>query len=140
VCTYDDFDSDYDAPLAPVGGEMVAGTGRGYRTHGAHGRGHHSSHAVARETSAAAQEVAGSKREERTDNFGPGILSDGSTTRGPRRPGAGGGLCMSQYRRPGVAAHRAVAAGRKRPDPQTNPPTDWHLLLFREGLRPLRGY
>src|SRR4051794_28627498 len=73
VCTYDDFDSDYDAPLAQVGGEVAAGTGRGYRTHGAHGRGHHGNHSVARETSAAAQEVA-SKREERTDNFGAGIL------------------------------------------------------------------
>src|SRR5262249_44242153 len=36
VCTYDDFDSDYDVPLSSVGGEMTASTGRGYRTHGAH--------------------------------------------------------------------------------------------------------
>jgi stage V sporulation protein G len=80
VCTYDDFDSDYDVPLSAVGGEMTPGTGRGYRTHGAHSRGHHGgSHAVARESSAshstasASAEVAG-KHEERTDNFGAGIL------------------------------------------------------------------
>jgi len=91
VCTYDDFDSDYDVPLSTtVGGEVVAGTGRGYRTHGAHGsRGHHSSHGVARESVAresvaressashsaanTSQEVA-AKREERTDNFGAGLL------------------------------------------------------------------
>src|SRR5687768_7829420 len=40
VCSYDDYDSDYDTAAAPAG--EVPSYGRGYRTHGAHGspRGH----------------------------------------------------------------------------------------------------
>src|SRR5881227_3528151 len=44
VCTYDDFDSDYDGTFGQVIGELNP-TVRGYRTHGAHGqRGGHGGH------------------------------------------------------------------------------------------------
>jgi stage V sporulation protein G len=69
VCTYDDFDSDYDGTTSygQVVGEMNA-PGRGYRTHGAHGpRGHH---APAPDTTAP---VAG-REDKRSDGFGAGIL------------------------------------------------------------------
>ena len=59
VCTYDDFDSDYDGPLTPVTGEAAP---RGYRTHGGHGpRGTH------------ANNTATAGREEKTNDFGAGI-------------------------------------------------------------------
>src|SRR4051812_32582849 len=73
VCTYDDFDSNYDGPPASfsqVIGEMgTHGTShvRGYRTHGSHsGRGSH----------APANQVASSSREEKkqADGFGAGVL------------------------------------------------------------------
>jgi len=73
VCTYDDFDSDYDGPPASfsqVIGEMGthgAGHVRGYRTHGSHsGRG---SHAPAN------QQVATTREEKKqADGFGAGVL------------------------------------------------------------------
>src|SRR5580704_19309714 len=41
VCTYDDFDSDYDGTFGQVIGELTTQM-RGYRTHGSHGqRGNH---------------------------------------------------------------------------------------------------
>src|SRR5256714_5499113 len=41
ICTYDDFDVDYDTPLGQVVGESNKAM-RGYRTHGSHGsRGQH---------------------------------------------------------------------------------------------------
>jgi stage V sporulation protein G len=69
VCTYDDFDSDYDGTTSygQVVGDLNAPV-RGYRTHGAHGpRGHH---APAPDTTAP---VAG-RDEKRSDGFGAGIL------------------------------------------------------------------
>src|SRR5689334_221361 len=73
VCTYDDFDSDYDATYTQVVGEMNSPV-RGYRTHGSHSRGgsHAASQATPREP---AQEVTSQAREEkRSDGFGAGIL------------------------------------------------------------------
>jgi len=71
VCTYDDFDSDYDATYTNVVGEMT--TPRGYRTHGSHGsHGNRGAHAPARET---AHEVTSQARDDkRGDSFGAGIL------------------------------------------------------------------
>jgi stage V sporulation protein G len=69
VCTYDDFDSDYDGTtnFGQVVGEMNAPV-RGYRTHGAHApRGHH---APAPDTTAP---VAG-RDDKRSNDFGAGIL------------------------------------------------------------------
>jgi stage V sporulation protein G len=69
VCTYDDFDSDYDGTTTygQVVGEMNAAV-RGYRTHGAHGpRGHH---APPSDTTAP---VAG-RDDKRDGTFGAGIL------------------------------------------------------------------
>ncbi len=68
ICTYDDYDSDYDAatPYLPLVGEATApaATPRGYRTHGAHGqRGNHNN--TTAETT---------KATEKSDNFGAGIL------------------------------------------------------------------
>lgn len=70
VCTYDDYDSDYDAstPYLPlVGGETAAQPApqRGYRTHGAHGqRGTHANNAS----------TESAKTTEKSDNFGAGIV------------------------------------------------------------------
>src|SRR5687768_9581665 len=62
VCTYDDFDVDYDRPLGQ-GGETAGRPMRGYRTHGAHSsRGQH-----ARQEAAAAQDKS-------NGSFGAGIL------------------------------------------------------------------
>jgi len=75
VCTYDDFDSDYDGTYGQVIGEMTTPQVRGYRTHHSHGqRGNHgATREVARETTG--QEVASQGREEkRPDGFGAGIL------------------------------------------------------------------
>ena len=66
VCNYDDFDSDYDAPLGAVVGEMN-GPVRGYRTHGAHPRGAHHHNT----TEAATPAVRDQKPSE---EFGAGIL------------------------------------------------------------------
>ena len=65
VCTYDDFDSDYDTvPSYGQTGDLAAAP-RGYRTHGAHGsRGNH----------AAAHETAAARQEKQPDGFGAGIL------------------------------------------------------------------
>ena len=66
VCTYDDYDSDYDG-LTPVVGEMNL-HGRGYRTHGGHApRGSHS----AGQSPAPA---AGHHEDKRPEGFGAGIL------------------------------------------------------------------
>ena len=64
VCTYDDFDSDYDTGLTQVLGELSAPP-RGYRTHGSHGtpRGTHSTSTG----QTAGQEKSG-------ENFGAGIM------------------------------------------------------------------
>jgi stage V sporulation protein G len=65
VCTYDDYDSDYDATFTQVVGELN-GQGRsngGYRTHGAHAaRGTHSSQGVT------------ARKDQRSEGFGAGIL------------------------------------------------------------------
>jgi len=70
VCTYDDFDSDYDATYPQVIGEMTSQV-RGYRTHGSHGqRNSHSAHG-----SHSSQEVTSQSREDkRSEGFGAGIL------------------------------------------------------------------
>ena len=66
VCTYDDFDSDYDGPLTPVTGEARPAP-RGYRTHVGHGRAVHAPHAAHTAAPVAARE------EKRGDEFGSGI-------------------------------------------------------------------
>jgi stage V sporulation protein G len=69
VCTYDDFDSDYDGATSytQVVSEM-GGTPRGYRTHGAHPpRNRHA-------TPAPAPAEATVREEKGSDNFGAGIL------------------------------------------------------------------
>ena len=64
VCNYDDFDSDYDAPLGTVGGE-ANGPVRGYRTHGNHGpRGRH----------AVPQPAQAVHAEKSSDGFGAGVI------------------------------------------------------------------
>jgi stage V sporulation protein G len=70
VCTYDDFDSDYDTvSYSQVVGEMGAAP-RGYRTHGSHGsRGNH----TAPQTSAQ-EATAVARQNKQTDGFGAGIL------------------------------------------------------------------
>jgi stage V sporulation protein G len=70
VCTYDDFDSDYDSSFTHVVGELNAP--RGYRTHGGHGgRGGHGGHHAtpAHETAPAAK-----LDDKRSEGFGAGIL------------------------------------------------------------------
>src|SRR5579883_2511551 len=68
VCTYDDFDSDYDGPLTPVTNDgHAAPAPRGYRTHAGHGRPAPHAH------SAAAAPVA-AREEKRDDGFGSGVL------------------------------------------------------------------
>jgi stage V sporulation protein G len=73
VCTYDDFDSDYDGATTytQVVGEMTA-VPRGYRTHGGHGsvnRGH-----AARAPREPAAEPQPAARDDKGDAFGAGIL------------------------------------------------------------------
>ena len=66
VCTYDDYDGDYDGATSyrDVVAEMNGGGGRGYRTHGAHAaRGNHN----------AARAVPAGE-EKAPDGFGAGIL------------------------------------------------------------------
>ena len=68
VCTYDDYDSDYDGSFTQVVHELN-GPGRGYRTHGAHPpRGGH-----ANPSPAPAGPVAG-RDDTRSEEFGAGIL------------------------------------------------------------------
>jgi stage V sporulation protein G len=69
VCTYDDYDSDYDTiSYTQVVSEM-GGAPRGYRTHGAHGsRGNHSPAQPAAETTGAA------RQDKQAEGFGAGIL------------------------------------------------------------------
>jgi stage V sporulation protein G len=63
ICTYDDFDVDYDAPLGQVAGDGNGKPMRGYRTHGSHSsRGQH-----ARQETAVSQDKG-------NGNFGAGIL------------------------------------------------------------------
>src|SRR3954451_20188118 len=66
ICTYDDYDSDYEpSSYAQVVGELSA-SGRGYRTHSSHGtRGSHT-HAHAQEASRSEAKPSG--------GFGAGIL------------------------------------------------------------------
>jgi stage V sporulation protein G len=64
VCTYDDFDSDYDGPLTPVTSETQA-TPRGYRTHASHGRAVHGPHAA---------QPAGAPVSKPSDGFGSGVM------------------------------------------------------------------
>jgi stage V sporulation protein G len=72
VCTYDDFDSDYDGTYGQVIGEAAPQV-RGYRTHNSHGQ--RGNHAAAREVAPQQQEVAAQARDDkRSDNFGAGIL------------------------------------------------------------------
>jgi stage V sporulation protein G len=72
VCTYDDFDGDYEGTFTQVVGELTGnGHGRGpsYRTHAAHApRGNHA--AANHDTPT----HAGSRPEERSEGFGAGIL------------------------------------------------------------------
>ena len=63
VCTYDEFDVDYDTPLGQVTGESNTKTMRGYRTHGSHSsRGQH------------ARQEATVSQDKGSGNFGAGIL------------------------------------------------------------------
>jgi stage V sporulation protein G len=68
VCTYDDYDADYDASFSQVVGELTSGSrghsGPNYRTHAAH---------APRGTHETAAQVSGCE-EKRADNFGAGIL------------------------------------------------------------------
>ena len=66
VCTYDDFDSDYDGPLTPVTGESHAPAPRGYRTHASHGRAVHGPHA--------AQPAGVPVSNKPSDGFGSGVM------------------------------------------------------------------
>jgi stage V sporulation protein G len=68
VCTYDDFDSDYDGPLTPVTGESHAAP-RGYRTHASHGRAVHAPHAAQ-----PAGAPVSAREEKRSDSFGSGVM------------------------------------------------------------------
>jgi stage V sporulation protein G len=67
VCTYDDFDSDYDTTYTTVVGELNAQPVRGYRTHGAHSsRGAH--------PPAEPSGQMASREDKRSEGFGAGIL------------------------------------------------------------------
>ncbi len=66
VCNYDDFDSDYDAPVGTIDAAANAPV-RGYRTHGTHGpRNRHAATQAANQTAASA--------EKSSDSFGAGVL------------------------------------------------------------------
>jgi stage V sporulation protein G len=65
VCTYDDFDSDYDGPLTPVTGESRPAP-RGYRTHVGHSRSSHVPHAAPARVAA--------REEKPANDFGSGVL------------------------------------------------------------------
>jgi stage V sporulation protein G len=64
VCTYDDFDSEYDAAYTPASGDAPV---RGYRTHGGHGRGHGAGHHTPSNPVAA-------RDDKPSENFGAGVL------------------------------------------------------------------
>jgi stage V sporulation protein G len=66
VCTYDDFDSDYDGPLTPVTGDSQAAP-RGYRTHLGHGR-------STREPHANHTAPVAAREEKQADGFGSGVM------------------------------------------------------------------
>ena len=69
VCTYDDYDSDYDVSYTPVAGEMTSP--RGYRTHGAHGgHGTRGGHAASHDSTA----PVSAREDKRAEGFGAGIL------------------------------------------------------------------
>jgi stage V sporulation protein G len=66
VCTYDDYDSDYEGSFTQVVGELNGG--RNFRSHSAHAnRGAH-------ESSGRGQGVERGQRTERAEGFGAGIL------------------------------------------------------------------
>jgi stage V sporulation protein G len=67
VCTYDDFDSDYDTTYTTVVGELNPQV-RGYRTHGSHAS--RGTHAPNHETSG----PMASREDKRSEGFGAGIL------------------------------------------------------------------
>ncbi len=67
VCTYDDFDSDYDTTYTQVAGEM--GPVPRYRTHGSHG-----SHGTRGGHTANQEAAAPAARKEKAEGFGAGIL------------------------------------------------------------------
>jgi stage V sporulation protein G len=68
VCTYDDYDSDYDSGTSytQVLGEFTPTLGRGYRTHGSHGSHPRGTHADAKPMTA--------REEKQSDGFSAGIL------------------------------------------------------------------
>jgi stage V sporulation protein G len=78
ICTYDDFDADYDESLAHVISELNVparsnGTNGGYRSHGAHApRGAHTVRQGVSSHETAAPVVASD--DDRSDGFGAGIL------------------------------------------------------------------
>jgi stage V sporulation protein G len=70
VCSYDDYDAEYDDALSSVVGELNAPRAEGYRTHPAHGhaRGGHGAQAERESKSSV------SAHGERRQDFGSGIL------------------------------------------------------------------
>jgi stage V sporulation protein G len=71
VCTYDDYDSDYEGSFSQVVGEL--NSGRNFRSHAAHAaRGGHG--AGQGEVAARTTERAGQRNERSSDGFGAGIL------------------------------------------------------------------
>ena len=70
VCSYDDYDSDYDAGLTQVVGELNGGRSAtpSYRPHAAHGA--RGAHARNHENSA----TAAARNENRSEGFGAGIM------------------------------------------------------------------
>jgi stage V sporulation protein G len=67
VCTYDDYDSDYDTGTSYTQIVTEMGSTRGYRTHGAHTRATRGTHT---DTTA----PAGAREEKPSNEFGAGIL------------------------------------------------------------------
>jgi stage V sporulation protein G len=67
VCTYDDFDTDYDGAFTPAADAPV----RGYRTPGAPARGHGTAHHGAAHTTPS---PVAARDEKPADNFGAGVL------------------------------------------------------------------
>lgn len=68
VCTYDDYDSDYDVTYTPLAGSEMTSP-RGYRTHGAHGS-RTSSHTTGHD----ATTPVSTREDKRSEGFGAGIL------------------------------------------------------------------
>jgi stage V sporulation protein G len=75
ICTYDDYDAEFDETFGSVVGELnAANRSEGYRTHAAHSqRGSHHGHAASHENKSS---VAANNDERRSENtsFGAGIL------------------------------------------------------------------